>query len=175
MQTPVPFPCLQELIYPYPEKRSTWNRTNVPSKLAGSRRWPVISVHSLRSPLDLRKNTLTRHFEVFQISFSSPRRETGNWTVTGFAKLTTWEQLISSTGPNHKSCPSNSPLGTSCTFKNVKEIDSNKEFPTWVGYFIWAHEIKGTQWALGPRALTWTLVLQLWKASTSTLNHHHLA
>lgn len=59
----------------------------------------MISDHFLSLPLQFRNRTLTWHFEVLGIPVGSPRKETGKEIVTGFEKLTTWEQLVRSTGP----------------------------------------------------------------------------
>ena len=98
--------------FAYLQKCSTWNLTNVPSKLAGFRRSLVISLQFPGSPADLWNSTLTRHSEIFSCSC---RREIGNWIVTGFKKRTFCEQIIRSMGPINTSCPSNSSFSTSCT------------------------------------------------------------
>ena len=89
----------------YPEKRSTWNVTIFPSKLAGFFRSSVISTHSFCSPSDLRNNTLTRHADRSAISCCLSPKETGSWIVTGFKNSTTSVQKIRRIGPNNISLP----------------------------------------------------------------------
>ena len=102
------------------EKRSTWNETNLPSKFTGLLRSSVISIDFLSSPSEFKNNTLPRHVEGSGVSFWSFRRDTGNCIVTGFKNSSNWLQIIRSIGLRNKSCPSNSSLGTSCTWSNRK-------------------------------------------------------
>ena len=98
----------------YPEKRSTWNLTVMPSNVTGFFKSSVISFHSFCSPSELRNNILTRHAVGSGKSWCVSPNETGSVMVTGFKNSTVSSQTIRSIGPISISLASNSSPGTSC-------------------------------------------------------------